>query len=481
MATERPPKKETSTDRMQDFLKQKAEHSDLAPVGFDLIDLDLFDDMEIPFEAVMLAGKAHKEKLAEKNSSRLKWIAVAALVGLVIYAKTYQFLQSGVTDLRQHYGLSEDGTEIDSEATGFKGMVQDTWMFLKGMFVNPEGTTSADTEVAISTMPMSVPTDVGVEEFRRPADSKITPRYRVDRPTAQRAVEAATSTYQTPDRRVAETRDAIAYASSVTGVPQSTLLAVANKESRLGKFTSSGTSNATGPFQLMPGTFADIAKRHRRQFPILSSGINNVRAAAVASALYLRDAATSHESRKGRTALPTEQYVYYLMGHGGGRAFLERLESTPNRIAALDWPAAAKANMSVFFDVRSGRVPRSYKQIYEYLVAEVGVVAALFEERLNRKTVVQTETVPPVITTPPSINKTVAPVEKLSADKPASVKPALVTAAFPTFTATPKTPPASTDVVENRNDPGSAEGSSRKKLPQNLIRGGQGMVYATAE
>ncbi len=476
---------EDSSKRLAEFVNQRAEMTQLNPVGFDSLSLDVFESLHIPYAAVAVVGELKDgvgHAIEGAKSSRLAQAGLLLGLGVVAHKVFQRGLEQDADETGREFGIDAEGNVTNEQATGFMALIRETLDSISGFFKDDD----PETQRIIDLTPMPITIDSGLdpEGFKPPADARsntVKRPFEIPVEVAQRSVRSAERTYESGDDKVSEVKDAVTYASKAVGIPESLLLAVANKESRMGRITNNTASSATGAFQLMPNTFREIQSQYSGQFPILNQGIGSTRAQAVAAAIYLKDAGRKHREFRGRNISATEAYLYYLMGHGGGKSFINSIESTPNRVAALDWQAAAAANPSVFYDVSSGRRPRSYKQIYEYLVAEVGTVAALFEQRLK-----ETRTAVPVHPAPVPPVTTTGPVQRTPiADKPtppvgekAKVQPVPMKIALPDMNEPAAEQPKQT-VEEPQPQGSSSSAPSSNPLPQSFIRGKQGMVFST--
>jgi hypothetical protein len=451
---------EKETSRMTEYIQRRAESSRMKPVEYNGEPFD-FLGLQIPYSAMAIPDKAMSFVGGQPMRLGLMLIAVIA-GGFYIIRKVPEWIEAGWQGVRESFGLDENGNVIDENATGFRKLIQDTLQFIERL-LGVGASSEPSPEINNTPLP-SVP--------ERNSEGSS---FEVSKDKAKSAIDAANRTYDSADTRVQAVRKSAAYAARIVGIPESTLLAVANRESRMGKITNNTASSATTAWQLMPGTFNQIKSRYATQFPVLNKGLHDPEAAAVAAALYLKGASQTQYARVGRYASPTEQYIYYLMGHGGGRKFLEAVQNTPNKIAAVDWPAAAKANPSVFYD--SGK-PRTYKQIFEYLIAEVGVVAAMFEDRLGERKG------PPIADTVPAVespNGSITAVGNSTGSSSSSYipKPVPIKVDITPVVSTNPIDVESTSKSEESSGEGTGvEGEPNKDQPQSFARTKQGWMLA---
>ncbi len=230
-------------------------------------------------------------------------------------------------------------------------------------------------------------------EIRMPSYSRTTPGIHdrseeviVNSVPGRRGPEPLPSFKATPLSNVSmSVKEAIAYASQTVGISQPVIYAIANKESALGKYLVASTSSARGVLQLTSGTFAEMATKYGRQYGFGPGDVNDIRANVLAGTLYMRDLINIFKSRV-RSSSPitvSELYLMYFLGPGAGVKFLRGLASDPDQLAAGDFPAAASANVNVFYRKVNGQnVPRTYQEIFNYVHAGVEAPAVTYAQSL---------------------------------------------------------------------------------------------------
>lgn len=194
-------------------------------------------------------------------------------------------------------------------------------------------------------------------------------------------------------------RNAIATASQSTGIDFGYLLGQAKLESGLDANAKAGTSSATGLYQFVDQSWLRVVKAHGAEHGLgwaadaittTASGRATVADPAMRRAILAlrRDPATASmmaaehasdnkdaiESATGRTATGTDLYIAHFLGLGGARSFLTAMQSAPDRSGAAMFPAAARANRSVFFDA-SGNA-RSLSDIYSRFASKLDASVA---------------------------------------------------------------------------------------------------------
>jgi len=193
-------------------------------------------------------------------------------------------------------------------------------------------------------------------------------------------------------------RTAIANASRSTGMDFDYLLGQAQLESGLNPGARAGTSSATGLYQFIDQSWLGIVKQHGAENglgwasnaitrsgnrwvvsdPQMKSAIlnlrNNPEVSATMAAEFASDNQASLESSLGRGATGTDLYMAHFLGLSGAKSFLQTMQSNPGASGAAMFPAAARANRSIFYD--AGGNARSLSDIYQRFAAKLDKGAA---------------------------------------------------------------------------------------------------------
>ena len=193
-------------------------------------------------------------------------------------------------------------------------------------------------------------------------------------------------------------RSAIAKAAQATGMDFDYLLGQAQLESGLNPTARAGTSSATGLYQFIDQSWLGVVKQHGTENglgwaanaitrsgnrwvvsdPAMKSAIlglrNNPDVSATMAAEFASDNKASLEGSLGRGATGTDLYMAHFLGLGGARSFLKTMQTNPGVSGAAMFPAAARANRSIFYD--AGGNPRSLSDIYSRFAAKLDKGAA---------------------------------------------------------------------------------------------------------
>jgi hypothetical protein len=196
--------------------------------------------------------------------------------------------------------------------------------------------------------------------------------------------------------------NAIALASQRTGVDFAYLLGQAKIESSLNPTARAATSSATGLYQFVDQSWLAVVNQHGAEYGLgwaadaISQGTNgryyvsdpdirqqildlrnHPETASVMAAEHAADNKAYLEQRLGREAAPVDLYLAHFLGVGGASKFLSMADRAPGAAAASLFPAAARANRSIFYD-RQGNA-RSFADIRQNFAArlERGAESAL--------------------------------------------------------------------------------------------------------
>src|SRR5262245_19525901 len=183
---------------------------------------------------------------------------------------------------------------------------------------------------------------------------------------------------------------AIQRAAQATGASFEYLLATAKVESNFNPNSKSRSSSATGLFQFIEHTWLGMMKnagaalgfgnyaeaisrnsngRYQVSDPKLRNAILTLRKApaanaAMAGAFTQRNAAALKQ-KIGRNPTDGELYMAHFFGTGGAGQLINAAKDRPQASAAAMFPAAARANKSIFYD-REGNA-RSIAGVYSEL------------------------------------------------------------------------------------------------------------------
>lgn len=202
--------------------------------------------------------------------------------------------------------------------------------------------------------------------------------------------------------------DALETAATRTGADFGYLLKTATRESSLNPSAKAATSSATGLFQFIEQTWLATVKKHGAEhglgnyaaqieqgadgrYKIAEGGDRQAilalrkdpnAAAAMAGELTV-DMAQTLRDGLGRNPTSGELYSAHVMGPGGALKLIKAAQSNPSQSAADLFPAAAKANKSIFYTADGAE--RSAQSVLARLTAKhdgaAPVQMAAFEER----------------------------------------------------------------------------------------------------
>ncbi|HEX8556291.1 MAG TPA: lytic transglycosylase domain-containing protein [Sphingomonas sp.] len=190
-------------------------------------------------------------------------------------------------------------------------------------------------------------------------------------------------------------QSAIQLASARTGVDFDYLMGQAKLESGFNAGARARTSSATGLYQFIESSWLSVVKKHGAEHGLgwaaeaigpggrvadagTRSAIlalrNDPNVASLMAAEHASDNKTAIEGSLGREATGTDLYMAHFLGLGGARKFLSKLEADPGASAASLFPAAARANRTVFFAPDGS--PRTLAQVYGRFANKLGSAAS---------------------------------------------------------------------------------------------------------
>jgi len=194
-------------------------------------------------------------------------------------------------------------------------------------------------------------------------------------------------------------QSAIALASRKTGVDFNYLLGQAQLESGMRANARASTSSASGLYQFIDQSWLGVIKKHGAEHGLgwaadsigrnasgryvvsdvgtrqaILSLRNDPQTAALMAAEHASDNKDQLEGSLGRSATGTDLYMAHFLGLGGARSFLTAMANNPGRSGASMFPAAARANRSIFY--ASNGQPRSLSEIYQRFASRLDKSAA---------------------------------------------------------------------------------------------------------
>ncbi|MFJ5369386.1 lytic transglycosylase domain-containing protein [Bosea sp. CER48] len=201
--------------------------------------------------------------------------------------------------------------------------------------------------------------------------------------------------FTTPQTREAQPANpvvsAIRQGAERTGAGFDYLLKTAQRESSLEPEAKAKTSSATGLFQFIEQTWLAMVKQEgpkqglsQYADAISESGgrltvsdpaarekilqlRNDPQVAAVMAGALTQKNRDQLAGTLGRQPQAGELYMAHVLGARGASDLIKAATSDPNRVAAQDFPEAAAANRSIFYD-KAGRA-RSAQEVYGVLAA----------------------------------------------------------------------------------------------------------------
>lgn len=168
---------------------------------------------------------------------------------------------------------------------------------------------------------------------------------------------------------------ALRSAAGRTGADFTALMQMARVESGFRADAKAATSSASGLFQFIDSTWLEVLGKHgaKNGLPSLPRAQalalrDNPEVASLMAAEHMQDNAAALESVLGRKANGVDLYFAHFLGAAGAGRFLGALERQPDAYGAALFPAAARANRSIFY---AGATPRSLAEIHQLVAAKL--------------------------------------------------------------------------------------------------------------
>jgi hypothetical protein len=185
--------------------------------------------------------------------------------------------------------------------------------------------------------------------------------------------------------------DAVRQASMLTGVDAIYMMALADKESSLIPHIAARTSSAEGLFQFIEQTWLEVIGRYGAEYGLEAEAeaiavdvktgrrsvaneeererILNLRrdpliAGIMAGEMMKRDRARI-EAELDRELTWHEMYMAHFLGAGGAIRLLKLAAESPKKAASKEFPAAARANRTLFFAGKGNGTALTVAQVYE--------------------------------------------------------------------------------------------------------------------
>jgi hypothetical protein len=185
--------------------------------------------------------------------------------------------------------------------------------------------------------------------------------------------------------------DAVRQASMLTGADAIYMMALADKESSLIPHIAARTSSAEGLFQFIEQTWLEVVEKYGAAYGLEAEAeaiavdkktgrrsvadaeererILNLRrdpliAGIMAGEMMKRDRARI-EAELERELTPHEMYMAHFLGAGGATRLLKLAQESPKKVASKEFPAAARANRTLFFAGKGKGTALSVKQVYD--------------------------------------------------------------------------------------------------------------------
>ena len=164
-----------------------------------------------------------------------------------------------------------------------------------------------------------------------------------------RLIDAGCSTGVSGTKPIAsEVYNAIMHACTKTGADPATMLAFADMESSFQPGIGAKTSSATGLYQFTAPTWQAMVNKYGSQYNVGYSQINDAASNALMGGQFLNDNAAILKRQGVTNPTPGQLYIMHFLGSSGGPMLISAAQNNPNADASSLFPAAARANASIF-------------------------------------------------------------------------------------------------------------------------------------
>ena len=170
--------------------------------------------------------------------------------------------------------------------------------------------------------------------------------------------------------------NAISNASSKTGAPMATMLAIADQESSFNPGVSASTSSATGLYQFISGTYNGMVTQYGNKYNVAYGSQTDANSNALMGGQLIQDNAKVLQNAGISDPTPGQIYLLHFLGNGAGPKFIQQAQSNPDAPAASAFPAAAAANRSIFYN--SDGSSKTMGQVYNNLTGKIDSKATAY-------------------------------------------------------------------------------------------------------
>lgn len=264
-----------------------------------------------------------------------------------------------------------------------------------------------------------------------------------------------------------------------------TLYAVVGSESSFSADATASKSSATGLLQFTTSTWSYLTKKVYPELKFTAKDRTDPTKASIVGARYIKSIKTSLSKKLGTKPTLGQVYLGYFMGPTGAIKFLNAYSKTPNAKGDTVFPAAAKANPSLFYD-KKDKTPLTLSETMGLLEGKINRYYADADSVQPVKSLaVKQEVAPPV-----AVAKNLVTTVSLSALSAASVSPVVQAVAVPDFMATNsklesrKVGNTTRQTKSNESSQGSPDigsGESNQKKPMTYVRDKHKRIVAITE
>ncbi len=166
-----------------------------------------------------------------------------------------------------------------------------------------------------------------------------------------------------------DTYNAIQNASTQTGAPMATMLAIADQESGFNPNAQAGTSSASGLYQFINSTYSGMVTQYGNQYNVTPGSVLDANSNALMGGQLIQNNVQTLQNAGVSNPTPGQIYMLNFLGNSGGTSFIQQAQSNPSAPAASLFPAAASANRSIFYN--SDGTSKTMSQVYNNVTSNI--------------------------------------------------------------------------------------------------------------
>lgn len=170
--------------------------------------------------------------------------------------------------------------------------------------------------------------------------------------------------------------NAIQNASTQTGAPMATMLAISDQESGFNPGIQNSKSSATGLFQFIDSTYGSMVNQYGNKYNVAPGSQTDANSNALMGGQMIQDNTKILQANGIANPTPGQIYMLNFLGNSGGPKFIAAAQNTPDAPAASLFPAAAASNKPIFYN--SDGSSRTMSQVYTSMTGNIDAKATAY-------------------------------------------------------------------------------------------------------